>query len=523
MTLFKVERLLLGDFGLIGPATDENQVPIATLTRFSRQFCGLVSISNEYEGWATQIPHKAIIAPNHCFSPLTVEWPVPHGDLQSPAQIRLSEALYGDLEGSILNTGGKHKHVKSNTNPKRNRVRHQKLGNTRALALCRLSLRESGFFALLSRSKRRHSSAAALACFILSIVFLICFASPGFAQNTETQWATDKVFQQSRHRAFSISWQAAPLRDRIGQLARQQGISVFLDRRVDPRTPINLTASNVTMEQLLLQLCEQQELGFCRLGDSFYVGPKLAAQRLMIGSTSSTKAGRKTSTALLKKSASDWPDLTTPKEALNALVAEAGLELENADLLPHDLMPSGNMPPMTLDRRLRLLLIQFDLDYELNRNARTLVLKRASDLPTTGSVRFSDVDLSLAEYQEIKAKAGGSRMRRNKNSVTVTGPVEELVMVRDFIVKSFKPAEPADGDQQFTLKVTSRRSAILAAIGKQLHMPVDTSLADPDTMAEVVSLSVANASLQELLDQIVADSGATCVVSDGKIVVSRRK
>jgi len=219
---------------------------------------------------------------------------------------------------------------------------------------------------------------------------------------------------------------------------------------MDPRTPINLTASNVTMEQLVLQLCEQQELGFCRLGDSFYVGPKLAAQRLMIGSTRSTKAGRKTSTALLKKSASDWPDLTTPKEALNALVAEAGLELENADLLPHDLMPSGNMPPMTLDRRLRLLLIQFDLDYELNRNARTLVLRRVSELPATGSVRFSDVDLSLAEYQEIKAKAG-----------------------------------------QFTLKVTSRRSAILAAIGKQLHMPVDTSLADPDTMAEVVSLSVA--------------------------------
>ena len=94
-------------------------------------------------------------------------------------------------------------------------------------------------------------------------------------------------------------------------------------------------------------------------------------------------------------------------------------------------------------------------------------------------------------------------------------------MVRDFIVKSFSPSVPADGDQQFTLKVTSRRSAILAAIGKQLQIPVDTSSADPDAMAEVVSLSVKNVSLQELLERVVADSGTTCVVTDGKIVVSR--
>ena len=46
--------------------------------------------------------------------------------------------------------------------------------------------------------------------------------------------------------------------------------------------------------------------------------------------------------------------------------------------------------------------------------------------------------------------------------------------------------------------------------------------ADPDAMAEVVSLSVKNVSLQELLDQIFVDSGTTYVVTDGKIVVSSR-
>ncbi len=339
------------------------------------------------------------------------------------------------------------------------------------------------------------------------------------AAQSEPHWLTDKAFQQARRHPFSISWQKAPLRNRIGGLARQQGISVFLDRRVDPRTPINLMASNVTMEQLLLQVCDQHNLGFCRLGDNFYLGPKQSADRLLAGSEDAAKTARKASNTLLKKTTSKWPDLTTPEEALNAILAESELNVENIDLLPHDLMAAGSMPAITLDQRLRLLLIQFGLDYELKRNSKTLALRRTSDFPATGSVRFSDVDLNLTQYQKIKKKAVGCRMKRNKRSITVTGPIEELVMVRDYIVESFTPPAPTDSDQQFTLTVTNRRSAILAAIGKQLQMPVDTSSADPQTLAEVVSLSVANVSLQELLDQVMAGSGATCLLRKGKIVV----
>ena len=112
-------------------------------------------------------------------------------------------------------------------------------------------------------------------------------------------------------------------------------------------------------------------------------------------------------------------------------------------------------------------------------------------------------------------------MRRSKKTVTVTGPVKELLMVRDFIIRSFSPLAPKSGDQRFTLKVTSRRSAILTAIENQLLMPVDTSQADPEAMSKVVDLSVKDVSLQELLDQIMAGSGATCVVKNGKIVVGQ--
>ena len=379
-------------------------------------------------------------------------------------------------------------------------------------------------FAYLARAAIEQKRATVLLSLSLILsAYVAAFASAQAAdRQSSTQWATDKTFQQSRKSPFSISWQAAPLRDRIGQLARQQGISIFLDRRVDPRTPINLTATNVTMEQLLLKICDQHQLGFCQFGDGFYLGPKPTAHRLLISSENAASAGRKTSNALLKKTAFDWPELSTPKQLLNSLAAEGELELENAHLLPHDMMTSGSIPPMTLAQRLRLLLIQFGLDYELKRNSRTLTLRPVSEMPSTASIRFSDANLSLKEFQKIKGQATKSRMRRNKRSITVTGPVEELVMARDFIVESFVPAAPTGSDQQFTLKVTSRRSAILAAIGKQLQMPVNTSLADPDAMQEVVSLSVANVSLQALLDQIMADSGATCAVVDGTIVVGSR-
>ena len=357
-------------------------------------------------------------------------------------------------------------------------------------------------------------------------MFLISVPLNAIALGTETQsttsWKTGKAFQQSRRRAFSISWEAAPLRDRIEQLARQQGISVILDRRIDPRTPINLTASNVTMEQLLLQLCDQLGLGFCRVGDCFYLGPKPAADRLLVSSATTSPKGRNVSTALLKKSALNWPQLSTPAEALNSFTTETHLKLENADLLPHDSMAALDAPPLTLDQRLRLLLSQFELDYELKQNGKALALRRQSTIPAKGTARFTDVELSLAQYKAIKAKASNCRTRRNKKSITVTGPVDELVMVRNLILKSFSPPVSSAGQQQFTLKVTSRRSAILSAIGKQLQMPVDTALADPATMAEVVSLSVTNVSLQELLDRLVAGTNATCIATDSKIVVGLR-
>ena len=474
-------------------------LPLANnLTHLASQFCRLVSKRNEYAEWATQIACNAINAPDRSCLPVTVKRPVPRGNADSRAQISLASDPNGEFE------------------------------------TCRLSppsinsrLGERSYAKRLSES---------LAFFIFSVILLVGFGETAFAQvsdgqtkpQSKPQWATNKAFQQARLRPFSISWQAAPLRERLSELARQQGISVFLDRRVDPRTPISLAASNVTMEQLLLQLCDQQELGFCRLGDSFYLGPKRAAKHLLISSEDTSKVAqasktrRKAPPALLKKAAFSWPDLTTPEEVLNVLIEGANLKLENADLLPHDLMASGNIPPLTLGQRLRLLLIQFDLDYELERDSKTLALRRLPDLAATGSVRFSDVGLSLAQYQAIKAQATDSRMRRNKRSITVTGPVEDLVLVRDFIVKSFSPPSPSVGDQQFTLTVTNRRSAILAAVGKQLQMSVDTSSADPASMKEVVSLSVANVSLQELLDQIVVGAEVTCVVTEGRIVVKSR-
>jgi len=402
-----------------------------------------------------------------------------------------------------------------NTNPKRKRVNISSWDAVDSLAL----------WAGKPETNKRHF--IGLNCLVSVVFFLLCIPASLYGQiiagQSADSWATDKEFQRSRHRPFSVSWQAAPIRDRIGQLAQQQKISVFLDRRIDPRTELNLTASNVTMEQVLLQVCDQKELGFSRLGDCLYIGPKHAAEALLISTATSSTTKRKLDTALLKKGTLSWPNLTTPQEALEQLAAEADVELKDTDLLPHDMMSAVSTVSLTLEQRIRLLLIQFDLGYEFTkrRGTATLTVRPAKELPATGSLRFSDADLSLAQYQTIKAKASGSRMRRSKKTVTVTGPVKELLMVRDFIIRSFSPLAPKSGDQRFTLKVTSRRSAILTAIGNQLLMPVDTFQADPEAMSKVVDLSVKDVSLQELLDQIMAGSGATCVVKNGKIVVGQ--
>ena len=362
--------------------------------------------------------------------------------------------------------------------------------------------------------------------------------SVGFAQGTSARgngpgsftdvstpsWLAGRAFDKSLQRSFSLAWHNAPLRNRITQLANQQKISIVVDRRVDPSRTINLTTQQVTLTQMLLKVCQQQALSFCRIGDSYYVGPESSAEYLFL---LEHPIKRPKQPKVLRIAAPiNWPDLTTSQEALEQLVGaedSEGLRVTNIDKLPYDLMAGVSTAPMTLAKRLRLLLIQFDLDYEIDARGTRLKLIDVSDTAGHGKIRFPDAKLSLKEFKKLKTQLKKCDVDRQRDTIQVQGPVAELMAARNLMTQRFRPSVAANSVKRFTLTITSRRSAILAAIGQQLGLTVDSRGATEEPLDRVLTLSVTEVSLQTMLDKIVQGTGNTCSVADGKIIVTRAR
>ena len=368
-----------------------------------------------------------------------------------------------------------------------------------------------------------------------SCFLLLTGTSIGFAQETSAlknganslhdvstpSWSAGKAFDKSLQRSFSLAWQNAPLRARITQLAKQQKISIVVDRRVDPSRAIDLATQQVTMPQMLLKICKQQDLSFCRIGDSYYVGPKASAECLFLLEHPIKRL--KQPKVLRVEAPMDWPDLTTSQEALEHLVNAESLRVTNIEKLPYDLMAGVSTAPMTLANRLRLLLIQFDLDYEIDSRGTRLKLVDASDSTGRGKIRFLGAKLSLKEFKKLKNQLKKCDVDRQRDTIQVQGPVEELMVARNLMAQRFRPPTADDSAKRFTLTITSRRSAILAAIGQQLNLKVDSSGATEEQMDRVLTLSVTEVSLQTMLDKIVQGTGNTCSVAGGKIIVTRAR
>jgi len=170
-------------------------------------------------------------------------------------------------------------------------------------------------------------------------------------------------------------WQGQELGTALERLADTKQSPLWLDRRVDPQQTVDIRFTDVSFSQALAELTEQRDLGFSRLDEVIYVGPSKTARGL-----ASLASQARASLALmpeatqqlwLRAEASSWPRLTQPRELLTSLLGEVGAELVNSEVVPHDLWPARELPPLALVDRVVLVLAGFDLTCDLSPNGRS--------------------------------------------------------------------------------------------------------------------------------------------------------
>ena len=175
----------------------------------------------------------------------------------------------------------------------------------------------------------------------------------------------------------SVSWSAdnVPLRSQLESLRQQTGILVLRDRRLDPRFPVSVDTGFVPRAVVLQQLAGAIPQCHSVVTDNYVLlGPADRVGRLPVllklASEQLNSWKKLPSNRLPRKAFGDilpaWSAGTAPREILERAAAECGIELENPELLSHDVWDAVSLPRMTFAELACLVLVQFDLQPELS-------------------------------------------------------------------------------------------------------------------------------------------------------------
>ena len=362
--------------------------------------------------------------------------------------------------------------------------------------------RSEQFFARIIRAM---CVSASLFAITMGIVWL---PTPAFSQtDSSIDWLTGKELKEALRLPVSGDFKSAPIRNRLSEFAKRQRTGVFVDRRVDPNIELEMSFSDLTIEQFLQQLTDDYGLGICRVGDLFYVGPKDSAKILPLliyqlrEDSLKLKRANKSGPNWTSKSTLAWPELTTPRDLIKSVCESNQVELLNDDLIPHDLWPEVSLPPLSLDHQLALLVVGFDLWLELNKSGEvklTAFPKLESGVCSVEGVKdASRIARNLrSEFEHVKFKATGSKVR-------MTGSAEDLWQARRWLVKQQVPERSAQATQVYSIETTAQRGSILASLAKQIDCKLNYPPHVKNVLLQRVTINMVQQPVETIIEEVL--------------------
>ncbi|HEX5471301.1 MAG TPA: hypothetical protein VFW73_05415 [Lacipirellulaceae bacterium] len=298
---------------------------------------------------------------------------------------------------------------------------------------------------------------------------------------------------QEPHQLATIHWQHVPLREALARLRSVFDESVFVDRRVDPDLRVTLDIQAGSAEDVVAAVAAQHNLGVTTLDGLLYLGPPHAAEQLAsVAAVSSREIARLPADVrktLTQREPFAWPRLSEPRRLITSLVAQHGLRVENAEQIPFDLWAAGELPNLTFAQQLTVLLVGFDLSFDLRSGEKSIRLVHfkgavANDKTTTMANR------SAARSNQLRPKAGTR--------------------------------------QVYTLHVQEQPvRAVLRVLSERLHWLIQIDEASIQAAGKSldtrVSFSVTNADQEHLLDALLKPAGLDYRLEEDRVrIIARR-
>jgi hypothetical protein len=307
----------------------------------------------------------------------------------------------------------------------------------------------------------------------------------------QSRSAATQQLEQRLAARVSVAWEGQELAAALHRLADSQRLPLWIDRRVDPSAPIELTANDQPLSDVLNSVAAPHDWAATPYHGVLYFGPRQTADELRtlsaLARQSIAKAPPDVRSRWLKPEAWTIARLSEPRGLLKQLARSAGATVVDEQQVPHDLWPERQLPPMPALDRAVLLLSGFDLTCQISADGRKL------------------------------------RVVPIKRPLKLIGPAPPTV-------SRTRPPQPGSAAtrtvQRFTLKIENQPAGrVLDQLARQLQLEVEWDAALQQTPAmgreANVSCDVREADLDELLSAVLSPAGLTFEREEKRVSIRR--
>jgi hypothetical protein len=352
-------------------------------------------------------------------------------------------------------------------------------------------------------------------CALRAIAVGMVLASCSAAGQEPMRWKLGPAFRQQLVEPVGLTWKDRGLRDGLVRLSETHGVSVFLDRRIDPDQQLTLTARDKPLGDLLAEIAAAAVAATTNLGSVVYIGPKsAAAQVATIAALRRQDAGRLPKEAqarVLKAQPWQSEELAQPRNILEELAQQASLRVVNAELIPLDVWPAVRVPPLAWTDRMTLLLIGFDLTFDFEEQGKTIRLvpaPAAAVIEKTHAVRGSVTHMA----SELRRVLPEVQTRIEQGKLVVLASEEDHDRIDRLLSGQSIPAKPKPGaaEKLYSMEVGNEPAgkvvkSIADSLGKELKYDAGVL----KKLKQPIDLKLKDASLDFLLESTLKPLGLT--------------
>ncbi len=367
----------------------------------------------------------------------------------------------------------------------------------------------------------------------VAIQFVAAFGLASGAQQTEPRSSAFLVGPQLQKRlgeVVTVSFVDQPFRQAIRSFSKSYQVAVMLDRRLDPDRLVSLSVRDRPVGELLVSLAAAGGGEVCWMGPVAYVGPPEKAWHVLAAAEMCQQVVEQFPSRerirWQETSAMAWPDFASPRELLVDLARQLDWQLLQPELIPHDLWPGMELPPLAMAEKLALLTVPFEMRPVPDVSRRTIQLREFEpNLRWQRSYPWPIPPLASSEALRKLIPAAQWEIRGRVLFVTGTWPEHRaLIELAKPSPGRAPPAGKTAGERRYTIRNAKGRfesvmRQLAAALGLEIRFDQEALARAgiaPDTF---ISFSVENATREELLEAATGAAGCSFRIEGNVLVI----